>query len=108
MCARGGQGGKERWEEGEGAGVSEQRQHTPKGWRGQVRLCDGGASDESATRVSCFVGWHRPPIEEHFCDSRNLQVNFSAAMWTQWSRRVHRASYRPWTRTHCQKTSCVT
>ena len=67
---------------------SEERLTTQKGWRGRVRLCDGGgANDTTSTAVSCYVGWHKPPIHEYMCEARRLLVNFSAGHWTQWSKR---------------------
>ena len=66
---------------------TEQRLKTQQGWRGQVRLCGGAASDVSASSVSCYLAWHRPPIHEYFCDTRNMQVDFSASYWGPWSRK---------------------
>ena len=66
---------------------TEQRLKTQQGWRGQVLLCGGVASDASASSVRCYVAWHRPPIHEYFCDTRGMQVDFSASYWGPWSRK---------------------
>ena len=66
---------------------TEQRLKTQQGWRGQVRLCGGMASDAGASSVKCYVAWHRPPIHEYFCDTRNMQVDFSTSYWGPWSRK---------------------
>lgn len=69
---------------------SETRLTTRFGWRGRVRLCDSAAAAIDGTPssvVSCYVGWHKPPIHEYLCEAKNLQINFSASMWSQWSRR---------------------
>ena len=66
---------------------TEQRLKTQQGWRGQVRLCGGVASDAGASSVTCYVAWHRPPIHEYFCDTRSMLVDFSASYWGPWSRK---------------------
>ena len=70
---------------------SETRLTTRFGWRGRVRLCDSAAAGSDggvpSSVVSCYVGWHKPPIHEYLCEATNLQINFSTSLWGRWSRR---------------------